>query len=425
MHSRKSKKDNNNHNCSRKSEKMVMSRGRLLFIVANALIFFFVAKQFKQHPQFKHYPKVQFSYVTEASGVATPASHNNHSAISRVAKNSTNTSTSTSTNVSSNVPVTTKRRPSGGKRQIVISMSLCVTPGSAANVSQGHIQQRAMKLFHLAAVYATQLWKQQKSDLKVITLLAHTGETENEEALRVTTKRIEAAGGLVWKYDVSDFGELKDAACIKAAQLGRAFLHESDLVADEEVVVTSDVDAYPLKAKKLVSALRETNRKGDYYRAWVHNTQRAMWNNHTWPMCFIGMSSKDWKETMATTFESALHEQVHGNQAYSFYGDQFLVTAMILNRGLCTLPRSHGAWWKNKYIVRPLPPPIDDSLTCFKSPDGHKVLGKWGGGRSKIKQQYQWMHFLPTSTAQDLEEAYNTIAAEYADPVDAIRLMRV
>lgn len=142
-------------------------------------------------------------------------------------------------------------------------------------------------------------------------------------------------------------------------------------------------------------------------------------------MCFIGMSCKDWKETMAITLESALHEQVHASKAYSFYGDQFLVTAKILNRGLCTLPRSHGAWWENKYIVQPLPPPIDDSLTCFKSPDGDVVFGNWEGYPSKVKERYQWLHFRPTSTAQDLEEAYTMIAKKYADPVDAIRLIQV
>jgi hypothetical protein len=57
--------------------------------------------------------------------------------------------------------------------------------------------------------YTIILWRQRKPDVKVITLLAHPGEKEDEEALRVTRKRSQSKLPVAWcrRIDVSDFGE--------------------------------------------------------------------------------------------------------------------------------------------------------------------------------------------------------------------------
>jgi hypothetical protein len=95
--------------------------------------------------------------------------------------------------------------------------------------------------------------------------------------------------------------------------------------------VLSDVDVFPIKAKALLSSLRKKNRLGEEYRVWIRNTQRSMKTNHSFPMCFIGMSTLDWRDTMKGSFTDALRDQVTGVHTGNWMGDQILTTSSILN----------------------------------------------------------------------------------------------
>lgn len=104
--------------------------------------------------------------------------------------------------------------------------------------------------------------------------------------------------------------------------------------------------------------------------------------------------------------------------------DQTLVTASIMNRGLCTFPKSHGLWTQLRVWITPNQAlQTNDTLTCVKQDDiGKQCLMVYDRNKNK---QCQWVHFRPTVTQAELETVYKSIASGYPNFIPAARLLSI
>ena len=70
----------------------------------------------------------------------------------------------------------------------------------------------------------------------------------------------------------------------------RFVLSSTDFIAPEDIVITSDVDAFPAMSDTLSRALDEDK------RVWVFQYFHTLTTGGTFPMSFIGMRKKLWTE---------------------------------------------------------------------------------------------------------------------------------
>lgn len=291
-------------------------------------------------------------------------------------------------------------------RTVVISMGICISKRAQSDVHKDMTSHRHKKKpYDVAAILSTRMWQQQIPSLKVIVVASYPSQ-DDLPLLQNFTKSIERAGGQVWPVSTESFSD-PAAACIRAAQIGRSFLHESGLLKDDEIVVTSDVDAFPVNATKRLAPLNDRNKEGDFYRAWVSNYGHAL--KGSFPMCFLGMTVSDWRMSWQKT-NITLSQAVHfglNETVYTWGVDQLLTTTAFLEGGLCEVPPTH-TWYKHNRIHRPR---VDDTLTCNKGAlDGNHAQCL---SRNIPSKQCSWVHFLPSVTQSQLESVYTQIGKMY------------
>jgi hypothetical protein len=359
------------------------------------------------------------------------------------------------------------------RSSIVIAMGVCcdLSAQKATQAEQPKHRHQA-KPYAQAAVLATRLWKAQaadmtimmaanarpnaqvevevKIDLKVLVLLAYT-ESSKEE-LQLYTGWIERAGGIVWPYDVSAYKD-PATACIRAAQMGRLFAatDHSSIVSDSDYVITSDVDVFPVNATQLLAPIfaRNPADNNNYYRIWMSQYEWAVTKKKTIPMAFIGQSARDWKRGLEKTGDQpqrlgldlptaiALSLQVAlGN--YPWGCDQIIGTASIINSQLCDFPDTYLEYWKTEHTVAGLVPQETlDTMTnrnLEQSDSDNAILPvlsclKDNAGFSEKQclttpdDSCTWVHFFPTVSLQQLQAAYDAIAAKYSNHVAASQLL--
>lgn len=202
--------------------------------------------------------------------------------------------------------------PTKKPRQVVIVFGVCLSKIAQRQAQRSEFgtnsgqHQHSKKPYDVAAILATRLWIQQYPSLKVVVLLA-TKTTATlrshslgvpspleEETIRMS-KLVRAAGGIPWVVN-TDYSSNPERACVRAAQLGRAFLYESGLVEDDDIIVTSDSDAFPINATARLAPLRQLmDSDSDEARVWISNYGHALRNKKTIPFCFIGQSASDWR----------------------------------------------------------------------------------------------------------------------------------
>ena len=110
----------------------------------------------------------------------------------------------------------------------------------------------------------------------------------------------------------------------------------------------------------------------------------------------------------------------HSGPEFQWSGDQILTSAMILNKGWCTLPKSHGAWWHSDTYINitkrsEQPAVLEDRLprTCIQDDDGESRLRS----PQHLKQSCYWLHFWPHTKTKAKEKAYMAIAEKYHNPI--------
>lgn len=109
--------------------------------------------------------------------------------------------------------------------------------------------------------------------------------------------------------------------------------------------------------------------------------------------------------------------------------DQSLVTASIMNRGLCNFPESHRLRKQLDAWLTRMPSPANssssslanDTLTCISQDDaGKQCLTAYDRNKD---EQCQWVHFRPNVTQAELESTYETLASRYPNYITATQLL--
>lgn len=294
------------------------------------------------------------------------------------------------------------------------------------------------KPYDVATLLAARLWLQQGENFQVIVSVAHTNETR-AKALRIKGL-LEDMGATPWLLDTSLYNrENQDVACVRMAQLSRAFVHESGLVeSDEDTIITSDADAFPVNATFLLEPLQRTNRIGEPYKVYVSTYyMKTRQNMPSFAMCFIAMKTGEWKRaweaTRNMTLQDALQESLSfGHHRFGWNTDQALVSAAIFNAGYCALPppKSRLYWRTRTYhsnrTALEWNATRNDTMTCNKG-----TARTRGDPRTKCEPQFlsdkqkcqAWTHFSTDATLADLVWSYESIARRYPGYVNASSLL--
>jgi hypothetical protein len=195
--------------------------------------------------------------------------------------------------------------------RIVVGFGVCLSKEAQEKTQKeqpGHNHQR--KPYDVAAILSTRLWRQQQVE-KVVVALVVPRLDDYQGDLRTMSRSIRAAGGVPW---VISTHKSKDPhkACIRASQMARSFVHESGFVNEQDIVVTSDSDAFPINATKQLGPLIELLSPSTTFRVWTSDYFVIATKGGTFPLSFIGMRVKDWRDAWkqmgnGLTFQDAIN----------------------------------------------------------------------------------------------------------------------
>ena len=307
-------------------------------------------------------------------------------------------------NISSGIPVKDR-----GK--VYISFGLCCSKDAQKDVEEegkkiGHDHSR--KPYDIALVLAASLWLMQtKTDTNQIsifvTLVYLRGNKESERYLHNMLRLLNRLDGdvIAWPYDVSSFLD-PHAACISAGQIGRYYAHESGLIREEDFVMTTDADAFPIDSHALMPFLHETNPDGDYFRVFLRDWAYTQNGINTIPLFGIGQSVWDWRRSLVSQKTPFLEDAVNlGLKQISFANnwgyDQTLSTSAIRKGGLCEFPSS-------------IKSDVRDEYTCYK---GDANLGNKRECLNSYnpEQNCLYSHFTPDANDLVMRKVYDAIVA--------------
>jgi FkbM family methyltransferase len=291
----------------------------------------------------------------------------------------------------------------GGR--VAISMGICIEARTRGMPDHDH----SKKPYAHSAVLATRLWLQQDPKLIVIVLIAHT----KHENVSLVVQSLTNAGATTWDFDVSAVGG--QHACAQAAQLGRMFAFETGMLNDDDLMVTSDADAFPIKVQTILSEFKTVNREGNPYQVWASQYDYAFSRGHTIPATFVAMQCQTWRRVFKADFVTTLKMASH--MEYYWGIDQTVLTARLWQSGLCTFPsgsavlqqihdQSRGCVWDFSPLM------VDDSLTCHHGTgnrDKRQCLTQPPALSEIESHPCTWVHFLPTADAKTLDLSFENI----------------
>ena len=183
-------------------------------------------------------------------------------------------------------------------------------------------------------------------------------------------------------------------SCPLRAQLQRIFAFTLDdlITNSEDVIVTADVDSFTM----IQNALNVLNRPK--FDGWIFQYKHTLRRGYTFAMDYIAFRQRIWKQLFKDInspieLTDKYYEENFLNLTYTWDHDQLIISRVILESGLCSLPAHHTLWREvgldaNKYSNM-----IDESDSkCFYGEY------EWNGC-NEMRRYYErclkW-HFLPT-----------------------------
>ena len=188
---------------------------------------------------------------------------------------------------------------------------------------------------------------------------------------------------------------IEEVGCPTTSQLVRMGAYTLSEINDDNIVIMSDVDAFPL-SKQVLDPLLEFSSK----RVWIwQHIYSEQWG-FTFPMSFIALRARDWKKTFVCKFPFDSSCLKHWNTRSSLptptsstYGwgmDQRIITRVLLEKKLCSV-ENQMPWQRVGLQYQP----FDDSKTCFHGNETHRH----GGMQPKSQN---WVHMSSTTTISDV-----------------------
>ena len=322
--------------------------------------------------------------------------------------------------------------PVGDRGRVVVSMGACCG-ASAQRAAHPRGGGRSYKPYDVATVLSTSLWLLPASGAAAaagfsvfVAMVYVGGDDESESALRRLSARLkrvdeEVGGGgrvVAWPYDVSSLPN-PQSACVRAAQMGRYFAHESGLIGEDDFVMTTDSDVFPINIAALMPFLNGTNPDGDYRRVFLREWGDSLNGRKSIKLFGVGQTAFDWNRSLAITGANSLKDAIGMVSRYEWGFDQTLATTAIMNGELCYFPHWYRIVDERYRVVSTDASNASeerDEYTCFKGtgPRMECLDSFEGGGKC------HYSHFKPEAGATLMRRVHDEIARDFHNRTGAL-----
>lgn len=282
--------------------------------------------------------------------------------------------------------------------KIWLSMAVCFSSNTG-------FHSKAKFPYTVSAKLASKLWLN-KTDVRTIVQVIYEPKDRESEVLSRYLKELVDDGN-----HIVNAVESGDMPCSLRSQLQRLFVPESasGMVSEDDLIVTSDVDTFVMRPDIFDELLEPENRGKISILQYDHTLETG----GTFNMMFISMQFGLWKELLdQPTPEGVIdrHRLSLGLGDYSgntWDWDQMLLSRMILESGLCTVPKGNRIWDH----VRLSPPAKDfnDRKTCFHGIKKWKDCQENKGPTMHPSGVCSRYHFHPRDTEHDVRRVFDAI----------------
>jgi len=268
-----------------------------------------------------------------------------------------------------------------------------------------------------AANLSVRLWRR-KTKHRVLVSIVHTAEDVDDESMLAYGRGLETItpfaepgddagpgdGGVVVEYVLAE-----DMDCPLKAQVHRMLTWQNARILDDDIVVTTDVDAFPVDPH-IFDAL------SSQHLIWIFQYSHTAKTYASIPMTFVAMRKMTWK--LATRVDSAealvakYEEELKLDKVSVWDWDQQLLSRIILENELCSFDKRNTIWRSVKLEARP----FDDSSTCFHG-QGYGNCYSTGMARGPRWAGCKWWHFTPQNDEASLKDKYEWLK-DYNKPIE-------
>ena len=270
------------------------------------------------------------------------------------------------------------------KVTVWISMGLCLSTNT------NFLGKRNFP-YKEAAILSSRLWKTIKFEynIRVILHIAYsiTNATDINQQLNDFVSKLKQEGV------ITVILQTKSDECVVVAQTSRLFAYRNKLIKADDIIITSDVDAFPATP----ALLNPLKHMAIPLNIWQHGVAETSGEKGgTFPMCFISMSKSLWTYVIDCSESIQTCIQPYYKLARTMWGvDQTMLTHNLLTQKRCSI--------NNRYVWKGLglqPRPFNDTDICrhYNMRNNHADPTK-----------YTWVHFKPTENVADITKAFNDI----------------
>ncbi|TRY81090.1 hypothetical protein TCAL_13644, partial [Tigriopus californicus] len=200
---------------------------------------------------------------------------------------------------------------------------------------------------------AVELWRE-VANLSTVVQVVYDKDGLNAPKLEEFNTYLRNHGSLV--YPIVNNGGLD---CSLKAQMQRIFVSHIPEIEDDDLVVTGDVDIFPMVPNILEELRRD-------YNIWLFQYALSETKHETFSMSFIAMTKALWKQLLpASTPEDTIQHFLPSilDKKMTWNYDQLIVSKVILQSGLCSLDPQNRLW--KRLRLEPTDPQTSDVQTCY------------------------------------------------------------
>lgn len=269
--------------------------------------------------------------------------------------------------------ILTPKQQTPTKQDVWISMSVCLD-AAAKKVSQSYYSE--------AAVWAAKLWKNFQQKV-IITVVTKSSQWEDNNIV----KRLRENGAVVvHRKPMENFG------CITTSQFARMWAFENEAIDNGDIVILTDVDAFP----RSNDVLKPLKIKPDA-KAWIWQYTYSVHSGYTFPMAMIALCKLDLKNILGQYGPSnALLQSMHYNKleerkyTEDIWGiDQRIITNALLKNKICSITNPR-VWTRVK--LEPLA--FNDVHSCWH-----------GTEDTRHGSKKSWLHLSQNSNMKEIAKS--------------------
>ena len=142
--------------------------------------------------------------------------------------------------------------------------------------------------YELAGKLSTKLWHKQTLAKVLFQIVICKSEKIDQKELQLYIQELTEAGAIVKILNIEDCDK-----CVLTAQLSRFLAFQEPEVNENDVVVMSDVDTFPMKSKVLQPIWRHQDKL-----VWVFRYDTSVKYGFTFSMSFTGMRASTWAQIL-------------------------------------------------------------------------------------------------------------------------------